>query len=99
MEETHMDYKPMNKDMAVMIDARKSARERINAGYDARKASGTARAEALLSAKGYHVGTYNVPPESEGGLAKGGWTCPECQQVRPDDDRVKAGMKCAQCAY
>ena len=24
--------------------------------------------------------------------------CPECCQVRPDDDRVKAGMKCGFCA-
>lgn len=25
--------------------------------------------------------------------------CPECGEPRPDDDRVKAGMKCTQCAY
>ncbi len=25
--------------------------------------------------------------------------CPECEQERPDDDRVKAGMKCGPCAY
>lgn len=25
--------------------------------------------------------------------------CPECQELRPDDDRVKAGMKCGVCAY
>ena len=25
--------------------------------------------------------------------------CPECQQHRPDDERVKAGMKCGECAY
>lgn len=25
--------------------------------------------------------------------------CPECGQYRPDDDRVKNGMKCGQCAY
>ena len=26
-------------------------------------------------------------------------TCPECGEERPDDDRVKAGMKCGFCAY
>lgn len=25
--------------------------------------------------------------------------CPECGQDRPGDDRVQAGLKCAQCAY
>jgi len=25
--------------------------------------------------------------------------CPECGEYRPDDDRVKNGMKCGQCAY
>jgi len=25
--------------------------------------------------------------------------CPECGQFRPDDERVKAGMKCSYCAY
>ena len=25
--------------------------------------------------------------------------CPECGELRPDDDRVKNGMKCSQCAY
>ncbi len=25
--------------------------------------------------------------------------CPECGEVRPDDERVKAGMKCFSCAY
>lgn len=25
--------------------------------------------------------------------------CPECGESRPDDDRVKAGMKCGACAY
>jgi len=25
--------------------------------------------------------------------------CPECGQQRPDDERVKAGMKCVECAY
>jgi len=24
--------------------------------------------------------------------------CPECLQYRPDDERVKAGMKCGICA-
>ncbi len=24
--------------------------------------------------------------------------CPECREYRPDDDRVKAGMKCGVCA-
>ena len=27
------------------------------------------------------------------------YICPECHQFKPDDERVKAGMKCAQCAY
>lgn len=25
--------------------------------------------------------------------------CPECNEFRPDDDRVIAGMKCRFCAY
>ena len=25
--------------------------------------------------------------------------CPECGELKPDDDRVKNGMKCGQCAY
>ncbi len=25
--------------------------------------------------------------------------CPECGEPRPDDDRVKCGMKCRFCAY
>lgn len=25
--------------------------------------------------------------------------CPECGECRPDDERVKAGMKCSYCAY
>jgi predicted Zn-ribbon and HTH transcriptional regulator len=25
--------------------------------------------------------------------------CPECGEPRPDDDRVRAGMKCSICAY
>jgi len=25
--------------------------------------------------------------------------CPECGEIRIDDDRVKAGMKCGFCAY
>lgn len=25
--------------------------------------------------------------------------CPECGQPHPDDDRVKAGMRCRFCAY
>lgn len=25
--------------------------------------------------------------------------CPECGFERPDDDRVRAGMKCGECAY
>ena len=25
--------------------------------------------------------------------------CPECDEVRVDDDRVKAGMKCGACSY
>lgn len=25
--------------------------------------------------------------------------CPECLEERPDDERVKAGMKCSYCAY
>ena len=25
--------------------------------------------------------------------------CGECGEERPDDDRVKAGMKCGFCAY
>ena len=25
--------------------------------------------------------------------------CPECGQYKPDDDRVKAGMKCTECTY
>ena len=25
--------------------------------------------------------------------------CPECGEFKPDDDRVKAGMKCGPCAY
>ena len=25
--------------------------------------------------------------------------CPECGEHRPDDNRVKAGMKCGHCAY
>ena len=25
--------------------------------------------------------------------------CPECGEERPDDDRVKQGMKCNHCAY
>jgi hypothetical protein len=25
--------------------------------------------------------------------------CLECGKIRPDDDRVKAGMKCSYCAY
>jgi hypothetical protein len=28
-----------------------------------------------------------------------GSVCPECGESRPDSARVKAGMKCAQCAY
>lgn len=28
-----------------------------------------------------------------------GIACPECGEPRPDDDRVKNGMKCGQCAY
>ena len=27
------------------------------------------------------------------------YICPECRQYRPDDERVKSGMKCEQCAY
>ena len=27
------------------------------------------------------------------------WRCGECQQLRPDDARVAAGMKCGPCAY
>lgn len=27
------------------------------------------------------------------------WICPECGRLRPDDERVLAGMKCAVCAY
>ena len=32
------------------------------------------------------------------------WTCPDCGEVRYDEDgepsaRVQAGMKCGQCAY
>jgi len=34
----------------------------------------------------------------DGGLSKR-MICPECLQHRPDDDRVKAGMKCRFCAY
>jgi hypothetical protein len=25
--------------------------------------------------------------------------CPECGEYRPDDERVKMGMKCGHCAY
>jgi hypothetical protein len=25
--------------------------------------------------------------------------CPQCGKHRPDDERVKTGMKCFQCAY
>jgi hypothetical protein len=25
--------------------------------------------------------------------------CPECRESKPDDDRVKNGMKCAKCTY
>lgn len=25
--------------------------------------------------------------------------CPECEEHRPEDERVKAGMKCGFCAY
>ena len=25
--------------------------------------------------------------------------CPECQEPKPDDERVAAGMKCGECAY
>ena len=25
--------------------------------------------------------------------------CPECRQLKPDDERVRNGMKCGQCAY
>lgn len=32
----------------------------------------------------------SVPPEE---------MCPECEEHRPDDDRVAAGMKCGFCAY
>jgi len=35
-------------------------------------------------------------------LADAGWKptiCPECGEPRPDDDRVRAGMKCGPCAY
>ena len=28
-----------------------------------------------------------------------GLICPECGEYRPDDERVKNGMKCGQCAY
>ncbi len=28
-----------------------------------------------------------------------GSVCPECGEARPDSDRVKAGMKCGECAY
>ena len=27
-----------------------------------------------------------------------GMVCPECRQNRPEDDRVAAGMRCAECA-
>ena len=27
------------------------------------------------------------------------YICPECGEERPDDDRVKQGMKCRHCAY
>ena len=27
------------------------------------------------------------------------WLCIECDQVRLDDARVQAGMKCGECAY
>ena len=27
------------------------------------------------------------------------YVCPECGQYRPDDERVKVGMKCGQCSY
>ena len=27
------------------------------------------------------------------------WQCKECLEIRVDDARVEAGMKCGQCAY
>ena len=31
--------------------------------------------------------------------SEGGSICPECGEARLDSDRVKAGMKCGECAY
>jgi len=27
------------------------------------------------------------------------WVCPECEEVREGDERVRAGMKCGLCSY
>ncbi len=27
------------------------------------------------------------------------WICPECEERKEGDERVKVGMKCGQCAY
>ena len=27
------------------------------------------------------------------------YTCPECDEYKPDDARIQAGMRCGECAY
>ena len=39
-----------------------------------------------------------ISPESEP-TPKVARVCPECGEHKPDDNRVKAGMKCGSCAY
>ena len=48
--------------------------------------------------RGFDAGLFRCAEELKAALCADG-VCPECGIVRPDDDRVKAGLKCGPCAY
>jgi len=45
----------------------------------------------------YKKNYYELLPTFQ--IIKVNIVCPECGEERPDDDRVKNGMKCCFCAY
>jgi formylmethanofuran dehydrogenase subunit E len=98
--------KRINAAMPEIEAERQVARRRIQAGFDERKARGWAKADAMLN-KQRAVEYRDVVIHSERGrnvivrmpIPQVSTVCNECGESRPDDDRVKAGMKCGQCVY